>query len=261
MENKKTRKKISLVCFAKDEDLYLQEWIDYHLKLNFDDIHIFQNNWRFNNKIPNVKVHFHEYDGKSYENYVKSNEPVWVKNIQAKCYTEFMQNYHEEYEWAAFFDVDEFLVLKRTNDVKEFIKGYENEECLIINWAMFGDSGIQNFDESNTKVLQRFTKRQNKVHGQFKSICKLNPNAKHNIHWVEGDWVDTKYHRGNNTSNDIGNYEVAQLNHYFTKTYPEFMVKIERGNACYGKRPVSDFHENNFNDVEDTFAKDFFNKN
>ena len=27
-------KKIALVCIAKEEDLYLQEWIDYHLNLD-----------------------------------------------------------------------------------------------------------------------------------------------------------------------------------------------------------------------------------
>jgi len=39
------KKKIALVTMAKDEDFYLQEWIDYHLKLGFDDIFIYQNNW------------------------------------------------------------------------------------------------------------------------------------------------------------------------------------------------------------------------
>ena len=63
------KKKIALVCFAKNEDLYLQEWIDYHIKLGFDDIHVFQNDWRFKDPKPNEKVYFHEYDGKSSENY------------------------------------------------------------------------------------------------------------------------------------------------------------------------------------------------
>jgi hypothetical protein len=57
------KKKIALVCMAKNEDYYLQEWINYHLKLGFDGIHIFQNNWRFQNKIENENVFFHEYDG------------------------------------------------------------------------------------------------------------------------------------------------------------------------------------------------------
>jgi hypothetical protein len=92
------RKKIALVCIAKEEDLYIQEWIDYHLKLGFDDIHIFQNNWRAGKLNDDSRVHLHEYDGETYE----SDEPLWVRNIQAKCYTEFGRKYYNEYEWVAF---------------------------------------------------------------------------------------------------------------------------------------------------------------
>ena len=241
--------------------MYLQEWIDYHLKLGFDDIHIFQNDWRFNNPKKNKRVYFHQYDGKSFDNYVSDPSPLWVKNIQARCYTEFSKNYYNDYEWAAFFDVDEFLVLKQTNDVKEFIKNYDSERCLIINWAMFGDNGITDFDETNTSVIQRFTKRQDSMSGQFKCISKLTPNLKHVIHWSDDLWTDPDFNRGGGPYNKSGNFNKSQLNHYFTKTFPEFLKKIERGNACHGKRPVSNFTENNFNNIEDTFAKDFINNN
>jgi len=36
----------ALVCIAKDEDDYLTEWADYHLLLGFDDVYVWQNNWR-----------------------------------------------------------------------------------------------------------------------------------------------------------------------------------------------------------------------
>ena len=58
---------VALVCIAKNEDNYIQEWIDYHLKLGFNDIHIFQNDWRFEKQIPNEHVYFHEYDGRCYD--------------------------------------------------------------------------------------------------------------------------------------------------------------------------------------------------
>jgi len=252
------RKKICLVAIAKNEDHYLQEWIDYHLKLGFDGIHIFQNDWRFKNPIHNEKVYFHEYDGKTYV----SHEPIWVRNVQSRCYTEFLRNYYEKYEWAAVFDIDEFLVLKETNDVKEFIKNYDNYDCLIINWAMFGNSGLETFDEKNTSVIKRFTKRKDKQHGQFKSICKLGPNVIHQVHFTDGNWVDPDFNIGSGPFNYNGNFNKAQLNHYFTKTYSEFIHKRERGNACGdgrdGKRELTDFFENNFNEVEDTLAKDFF---
>jgi len=256
----KNIKKIALVCIAKSEDLYLQEWIDYHLKLGFDDIHIFQNNWRFKEVITNERVYFHEWDFKSRQN----EEPIWVNNIQARCYTEFSKNYYEEYEWAAFFDVDEFLVLKKNKDVIEFIRNYDNVECLIVNWAFFGDNGIKEFDEKETSVIDRFTKRQRDPSPQFKSICKLGPDMKHQVHWTTGIWTDTHLNTGNTGYNKNASLEIAQLNHYFSKTFPEFVSKVERGNACGsgngGKRDLSDFETGNYNEIEDLTAKEFFSE-
>jgi hypothetical protein len=38
--------KSALVAIAKNEDEYINEWINYNLKIGFDNIIIFQNNWR-----------------------------------------------------------------------------------------------------------------------------------------------------------------------------------------------------------------------
>lgn len=40
--------KVALAAIAKDEDNYIEEWIRYNLKLGFDKIIIYQNNWRAN---------------------------------------------------------------------------------------------------------------------------------------------------------------------------------------------------------------------
>jgi hypothetical protein len=253
------KKKIALVTLAHKDELYIKEWIDYNLKLGFDDIFIFKNNWEWENQNPNDKVHVEDFNGHSYQ----SNEPIWVRNIQAKCFTEFGRKYHNEYEWVAFFDVDEFLVLKKCNDVKEFIKDYDNHNCLIINWAMFGDNNINTFDENYTSQLNRFTKRKNGLHHQFKSICKTSPNLEHQIHWINGSWVDTHFREGNEPFNYNASDEIAQLNHYYIRTYPEFLIKRERGGVddINTKIPIEGFSQNNHNEVEDTFAKDFFNNN
>lgn len=36
-----------LLCIAKDEDLYLAEWLAYHTKLGFTNICVIQNNWQY----------------------------------------------------------------------------------------------------------------------------------------------------------------------------------------------------------------------
>jgi hypothetical protein len=261
------KKKIALVTMAKDEDFYLQEWIDYHLKLGFDDIYIFQNNWRFKNKINHNQVHFMEWD-------VDSTIPIegqatWEWNRHSKCYSKFGKDYHSKYEWAAFIDVDCFLVLKQTDDVKTFIADYDNisQPQLVINFAFFGDNGHETFNENNTSVLERFTKRWDKPYTdsyyQFLPICKLHENfCCHSIHFVNGEWIDVDGYVGTGRAKSDRpiSFDKAQLNHYYTKTFPEWLMKLDktRAEGDWMKNPYEAFFTHNFNDVEDLYALNFY---
>jgi len=261
------RKKIALVTMAKDEDLYLQEWIDYHLKLGFDDIYIYQNNWRFNKPTINDRVHFLEWDMES----TKPNhgQQTWEWNRHSKCYSTFGRDYCNEYEWAAFLDVDCFLVLKQTNDVKQFISKFDNvkQPQVVINFAFFGDNGHKTFDENHTSVLERFTKRWDKPHThsyyQFLPICKLHENfCCHSIHFVEGEWIDVDLNVGVGVSPTNRNitFDKAQINHYYSKTLPEWHLKMgkTRAEGDWMKNALDSFSMHNFNDVEDLHALNFF---
>jgi hypothetical protein len=50
------------------------------------------------------------------------------------CVSEFK----EEHEYMAFFDVDEFLVLKKHTNVDEFLKDHLPKGALAISWYIFG---------------------------------------------------------------------------------------------------------------------------
>lgn len=41
--------KTALVCIARDEDNYIDEWINYNLKIVFDKIFVFANEMDFHN--------------------------------------------------------------------------------------------------------------------------------------------------------------------------------------------------------------------
>lgn len=267
------KKKIALVTMAKDEDLYIQEWIDYHLKLGFDDIFIYQNNWRFNNEKPNERVHLIEWDIDSPH---KLNNTPWISNRIAMAYTHFGKTYHEQFEWAAFIDVDGFLVLKQTNDVKEFISKFDNvaQKQVVINLAQFGDSGHKDFDPTNTSLLERFTMRWGKpythTYYQVAPICKLHENFdRHGVHMIMGEeWIDVNgvVGIGNETIfNQTRNvtYDIAQVNHYYTKTWPEWQIKCSktRPEGDDYRTPIEAFDQHNFNDVEDLHALNFFKSN
>ena len=260
-------KKTALVTMAKDEDFYIQEWINYHLKLGFDDIFIFRNNWEFKSQIPHKNVHFLEWNEDS--TYPPVGE-VWEWNRMSRCYGTFAKDHYNEYEWALFTDVDCFLTLKQHDNVNEFVSEYDNitQTQILLNFAWFGDNGIDTFDDDNTSVLERFTKRWDKPHNfsyyQTVPMCKLHDNLQHSLHFVNGDWVDVDGAVGNGVSSKrrMVTYDKAQVNHYYTKTLPEWHQKMNktRAEGDWFANGLDGFGLNNFNDVEDLYALEFFKK-
>lgn len=268
------KKKIALVTMAKDEDFYLQEWIDYNLKIGFDDIFIYQNNWRFKDVIPHDNVHFLTWDFDSTR--PKPGQNTWDWNRMSQCYVQFGQDYHEEYEWAAFFDVDCFLALKQWDNVQDFISSYDDieQKQLVINYAFFGDNGHNEFDENYTSVLERFTKRWGKPYNesyyQFAPICKLHEDfCCHSLHFVDGPWIDVDrvVGIGRGKKNRKVTFDKAQLNHYYIKTLPEWKIKMNKTRAegdwfteeGLGIK-LNGFNIHNHNDIEDLCALNFMKK-
>lgn len=59
--------KKAIICIAKNEDLYIDEWIQYHLKIGFDRVFVYQNNWRYigDKNVYADKVEWIDFDGES----------------------------------------------------------------------------------------------------------------------------------------------------------------------------------------------------
>lgn len=240
---------VALVCIAKNEDNYIEEWIQYHLYLGFDHIFIYENDWRCN--IDSSLVTKIPFDG---------------LGMQENAYNHFLKYYNNEYDWVAFFDVDEFLVLKKQDDVKIFLQDYNDYNGVAINWYIFGDNNLNEPNESYS-VLERFTKRGRLMDNHVKCIVKTNINDSYNIHnFRKTSVVNTNKDVIVGPFNKSKNDDIAQINHYFTKTIKEWEQKKTRGRAPHRKenkmwfRTDADFHQHNFNEVEDLHALNFFLK-
>ena len=232
--------KVALVCIAKNEDHYIDEWIDYHKKVGFDDIFIYQNNWRWSGESENA--HKIDFDG---------------KNLQIVAYNNFLVTYKDKFDWVAFFDVDEFLVLKKHKNIKEFLGDYSNFDAVGINWVLFGNNRHDKVD-SEYSLIKRFTKRQSNVNQHIKSIVKVNKNLNMIIHNPTNPWVNTEKKYNVGPFNFDGSIDIAQINHYFCKTREEFVEKINRGKADNPTiRSMDEYDSHNFNDIEDLTAYNF----
>jgi hypothetical protein len=236
--------KVALVCIAKDEDNYIQEWIDYHKKIGFDRIFIYENNWRCKaeddmlTKIP--------YDGEI---------------MQVPAYNDFIKKYYGEFDWVLFLDVDEFLVLKKQKTIQEMIKEqYKMGHGFAVNWVLFGGNNHEGVTNNNYSVIKRFTKRDDGPYCLFKTLLKLSTKRVRmlNPHRPNLVIVDTdgRLVIGDNHNNSP--IDITQVNHYFCKTQEEYLKKVCRGSSDgTPKRNMDVWHAHNKNEVEDRYAYNF----
>lgn len=249
--------KVALVAIAKDEDSYIDEWIEYNIKCGFDQIFLYLNDWNY---IPK-------------DNRVKTIEFNGIAR-QLDCYRDFLKNHSQNYDWAAFFDVDEFIFLKKHRDINHFVEDISSQfqtNQICLNWVFFGDNGISKFPEGTTGVLERFTKRQSTGESTIKSIVRMEngiyPDNFVNPHYYHYEGVSPSGFRTNGPYNDNIDVEVAQINHYFSKTREEYQMKISRGrsdlpeNSPEYYRTWGEFDMANKNEVEDLGALNFYRKN
>lgn len=266
--------KTALVCIAKNEDLYLDEWLKYHFYIGFNDIYVYQNDWKFTSK-------------KQYPHLCLCS--IAGRQCQMKAYNHFLTYFSQKYDWVAILDCDEFLNLKDAyKNVEEFFNDYSDYFAVGVNWRIFGDSGLS-FDRSNTSVLKRFIKCDSKMYTWIKTFLNLSRIRKYipitrpnvffpNPHCVnyaitsknvpkkftisvnKRSWCNKAY---NTDLEDL----TVQINHYHCKTREERELRVKHGRCDVSPShpefyySPTDFDEYNRNDIEDRRLADIAIKN
>ena len=234
--------KVALVCVAKWEDYYLEEWLEYNHKLGFDKIIMYQNDWRTDIEKPYLQKEI--CDGRS---------------IQVPLYNSVL-HHNEEYDWIAFFDCDEFLVLKKHDNIKDFINEYKDKTNVIgLNWFFFGNMDLKN--RYCNSLLKMFPKRNLNTDQHIKVIVNARSGERMQLpHNTFGTAMDTNGHKFHGPFNPNGPSDVAVINHYHNKTKEDWELRCKRGRVdCNLEHDynVWDNEINSNNDVEDLSAFNF----
>lgn len=82
-----------------------------------------------------------------------------------------MSTYAEKYDWAAFIDVDEFILLKKHKTIASLLSEYRECQAICVNWKLFGSSGHK--ESSKEPVLSRFVHSEAGVNPHIKTIVNL----------------------------------------------------------------------------------------
>jgi hypothetical protein len=233
----------ALCAIVLDAEAYLDEWIDYNLALGFTDIFLYDNSDTFDlEQFPRLllpttdsaRLHVVHFPGpaRQMEAYHECAKAVMARNQQQRQRT----------TWVAFFDIDEFLVLRQHANVIDFLSQHCPSGMLGINWYMFMTANETMYRP--LPVTKRFQYREASINQHVKSIVRLedmNMEMAPHAHFAYlkklGQHKDTNGkiigdeagHPG--PFNPDGPTDVAVLHHYVTKSLKEYVDKTMRGRA------------------------------
>ena len=255
---------------AKDEELYLKEWVYYYHILGFDEIIVYDNESSDNSYELLKDLQ------KRAELKHKLQVRQWSKgkdtSPQITAYRDAIKKCKNE--WMLFVDADEFIVLHEANNINELLGKFADKDitAIGINWKIYGDSNLEAFDPR--PLIERFTmcsESQFNVNRHIKTFCRTK-NIDGDIHmhacgtngrFVTAGGNDIQMSENWGISNKI-DHSIAQINHYYCKTRVEFAAKIKRGQAgCSDEHPLKyyynedAFNGHNRNDEEDKSAQKY----
>lgn len=237
----------SLLCgIAKCENHYIREWVEYYKELGFDNILLIDNN---------------DVDGERFEDvigdyinqgYVILMDRRGVQYAQQKSYKEAYDFMGAQYDWMAFFDIDEYMEIDKSkySKVNDFLSDeiFKNADMIRISWKHFDDNGLVKVIDKNYSVRERFTREVDKnemTNSWTKGIvrCKFASLSVSmgvdGMHMVQISEVKNAVNCiGKKVSNEtIRNgrvWENAWLCHYTFKTIEEYVQKRKRGWSVNG---------------------------
>lgn len=258
---------VALCAIAKCENLYINEWAEYHLNLGFDHIYVYDNN---------------EIDGEKISD-VLSDDRITVVNYrgkhqsscetQVKAYNECYNGYGKMYDWIMFIDIDEFLTLENFGNIKDFLsqKCFADAKAVRFHWKCYSDSGKLKYEEGF--VISRFTElcENGEVNKYYKQIyrTKLPKFRMMNVHYC--DFIGGIYYPDGSsaryimqTTDQNVNYVCGYIRHYVTKSLEEFVdIKWKRrGNGSSKTRLNKEFYfkYNKKTEEKSRYFDEYFNK-
>ncbi len=234
-ENFNNKYKLCVMAIFKNEEEYLEEWIQHHINQGISHFYLYCND---------EKIEKYNYLNK-YEKYITLIQ--WInkvnkgsETIQRQAYTHCIQNYNNEYEYIMMLDIDEFIVhQEKEKKVIDFINNIDKKtKAIKVQRYNFGSDG--HIKKPNGKVVDNYKKHEN-ICSSYKTIANSNYidiNKKfygvHDFNFInkEGkiynEYFSYKY-TGFPNGCDLESINEIPLviNHYYTKSYDEYIKRCE----------------------------------
>ncbi len=236
-------KRLLLSCM-KNEGATVLEWVAYHRVIGFDHFLIYTNDCEDGTDLIWKRLDqmgLASFQDNAAKRRLGRHKPQVRGLIRAMTHPAYTSA-----EWVMMLDADEFLNIHAgAGRVDDLLAQNRDADCFMINWRLFGSSGVQDFAPGF--VTEQFLhgadpERVSRSHALApKSIFRPDRFSKPNIHrpanpvgggervyatasgqTIPRSWGAVSRH---------GNYSHAQINHYSVQSMDMLLLKFARGFA------------------------------
>ena len=250
---------VAAVLICKDENEYLLEWCEWHYAIGFDSLIVFDDHSRL--PLAETVSSFPAPLIDAIEVIPWNDTSAHRQQLSYLC---ALRNRGDSFDWMAFLDTDEFIVLKQDASIKTFLARYEDYAGIAINWQVFGANGKESRSGSQIDTLTWRATTDHGVNRHVKSIVQPQnivdrcPGAPHSFLGANGLFtVNEQGARVDGPFSSPVSVQTAQINHYYLRSREEYLHKCNRGRAdCNQERDGSLFDkiDAEMSEVEDLMA-------
>jgi hypothetical protein len=239
--------KIGIFTIIKNEHRFLDEWLQYHIKLGIDKLYVFEDvdslsHEEICNKYNNVELFkiTDIYDEGQASKIINDKHNKRCRyGLQRKFMYDIIEFIYRQncLDWLIYIDADEFVTLEdESKDIHNIINEYKDYAVLVLRWKNYSADGhvyrpdggvIENYKTpcSNTAYLDTI-KIANKLafnlHKWNKDTVKCNFHIPLEKSSDKFKWCKTDY-----TSGDTSvSYKNIYIRHYITKSFEDYCNKL-----------------------------------
>lgn len=277
----------SICACARMEEHNINEWIAYHQSIGVQKFYIYGNDDDY--KVLLDVLYPLMSNSKDLVTFIHYKDV----GAQSSMYLHFLKYFGYESEWISFVDLDEFISLRKHNDISNFVKTYSNDfESIQLNWLNYGTSG--NISRPSGSVLRNYRYRSKYLDYHTKHITKFDSIYNCGVsgpfwHSIDSDVISTCNVKGERysfidvlrDSNFKNNYQdYLNINsdeminygcmvHYVLKSEEDFLRRIQRSlkgdfsnQISYSKYLTDEVAKRNYldklNEVEDKYMMKYW---
>ena len=216
--------RFGVTAIVRNEAPYLLQWIAHYRVLGFKQITIYDN--QSNDGTSRILAPLAR-AGLINAVYWRDRE-----DRQRRAYNNALRRLRPYVEWCLFADLDEFLVLDPGLTLNDLLPRDPRISAVGIPWRIFGSGGQRN--RGSELVIERFTRAAPTFHRLVKSLVRLEDARKLGIHVpkkINGRVTDLQgLPLDLNTPRTAPS--AARINHYFNRSWEEFVYKRLRGDVA-----------------------------